>query len=107
MSSRMCPACGAQYLAWVTRCADCGVALLDAGPSVLDLPDDEQLVYELGEWTPARRTLLESLLGADGKPRAELFIPGDIHMLPAGYVVWKSVIAPVVVPAEKPFEHAQ
>jgi lysophospholipase L1-like esterase len=47
------------------------------------------------------------LLGADGKPRAELFIPGDIHMLPAGYVVWKSVIAPVVVPAEKPFEHAQ
>ena len=66
MSSRMCPACGAQYLAWVTRCADCGVALLDAGPSVLELPDDEQLVYELAEWTPARRTLLESLLGADG-----------------------------------------
>jgi hypothetical protein len=66
VSSRICPACGGQYLAWVTRCADCGVALLDAGPSVLDLPDDEQLVYELGEWTPARRTLLESLLGADG-----------------------------------------
>lgn len=66
MSSRICPACGAQYLAWVTRCADCGVALLDAGPSVLDLPDDEQLVYELAEWTPARRTLLETLLGADG-----------------------------------------
>jgi lysophospholipase L1-like esterase len=47
------------------------------------------------------------LLGADGKPREELFKPGDIHMLPAGYAVWKSVIAPVVVPAEKPFEHAQ
>ena len=44
------------------------------------------------------------LLGADGKPRAECFIPGDIHMLPAGYAVWKSVIAPVVIPAEKPFE---
>ncbi len=66
MSSRVCPACGAQYLAWVTRCADCGVALIDAGPSVLDLPDDDQLVYELGEWAPARRTLLESMLGADG-----------------------------------------
>ena len=47
------------------------------------------------------------LLGADGKPKEELFKPGDIHMLPAGYAVWKSVIAPVVVPAEKPFEHAQ
>ena len=44
------------------------------------------------------------LLGADGKPKEELFKPGDIHMLPAGYVVWKSVIAPVIVPAEKPFE---
>ncbi len=47
------------------------------------------------------------LLGADGKPKEELFKPGDIHMLPAGYAVWKSVIVPVVVPAEKPFEHAQ
>ena len=44
------------------------------------------------------------LIGADGQPRAECFIPGDIHMLPAGYAVWTSVIAPVVVPAEKPFE---
>jgi lysophospholipase L1-like esterase len=48
-----------------------------------------------------------ALLGADGKPKEELFIPGNIHMLPAGYVVWKSVIAPVVVPAEKPFEHVK
>ena len=48
-----------------------------------------------------------SLLGADGKPKDELFIPGNIHMLPAGYAVWKSVIAPVVVPTEQPFEHAK
>ena len=66
MSSRICPACGAQYLGWVTRCADCGIALVDVGPSVLDLPEDDQLVYELGEWSTSRRTLLESLLGADG-----------------------------------------
>jgi lysophospholipase L1-like esterase len=51
--------------------------------------------------------ITEPLIGADGKPRAELFIPGDIHMLPAGYVVWKSVIAPAVVPAEKPYEDAK
>jgi hypothetical protein len=47
------------------------------------------------------------LLGADGKPKEELFIPGNIHMLPAGYAVWKSVIAPVVVTIEQPFEHAK
>ena len=50
---------------------------------------------------------LAPLIGADGQPKAECFIPGDIHMLPAGYAVWKSVIAPIIVPAEKPFEHAQ
>lgn len=47
------------------------------------------------------------LIGADGQPRAECFIPGNIHMLPAGYAVWKSVIAPVIVPAEKPFEKSK
>ena len=47
------------------------------------------------------------LLGADGQPREELFKPGDIHMVPAGYAVWKSVIAPVIVPIEKPFEKAK
>jgi len=45
------------------------------------------------------------LLGTDGKPREELFKPGDIHMLPAGYAVWKAAIAPVLVPAELSFEH--
>jgi len=51
--------------------------------------------------------ITEPLIGADGKPKAECFIPGDIHMLPAGYAVWKSVIAPVIVPVEKPYEHGQ
>ncbi len=44
------------------------------------------------------------LLGPDGQPRVECFIPGNIHMLPAGYAVWKSIIAPVIVPIEQPFE---
>ena len=46
------------------------------------------------------------LIGADGVPKAECFIPGNIHMTAAGYEVWKSVIAPVIVPAEKRFEPA-
>ena len=28
----------------------------------------------------------------------------NIHMVPFGYAGWKSVVAPVIVPAEKPFE---
>lgn len=44
------------------------------------------------------------LIGADGQPKAECFIPGNIHMTPAGYEVWKAAIAPVVLPVEKKFE---
>jgi lysophospholipase L1-like esterase len=44
------------------------------------------------------------LLGPNGKPRQECFIPGDIHMTEAGYQAWTSVIAPVVIPAEQKFE---
>ena len=44
------------------------------------------------------------LIGADGQPRAECFIPGNIHMTPEGYKVWTHVVAPVVVEAEKKFE---
>ncbi|MEI6714405.1 MAG: GDSL-type esterase/lipase family protein [Verrucomicrobiota bacterium] len=44
------------------------------------------------------------LIGVDGVPKEECFIPGNIHMTPAGYSVWTSVIAPVVIPAEKVFE---
>jgi lysophospholipase L1-like esterase len=51
--------------------------------------------------------ITEPLIGADGQPKVECFIPGDIHMLPAGYAVWKSVIAPVIVPAEQPYEDAK
>lgn len=36
------------------------------------------------------------LIGPDGLPRPECFIPGDFHMTAAGYTVWKTVIAPVL-----------
>jgi lysophospholipase L1-like esterase len=39
-------------------------------------------------WTP--------MLGADGKPRPELLGPDRLHMTPAGYVLWKSILTPYV-----------
>ena len=47
------------------------------------------------------------LLGPDGQPRAECFIPNDPHMTDRGYETWVSVIVPVVVEAEKSFETAK
>ena len=44
------------------------------------------------------------LIGSNGLPKDEYFIPGDIHLMPAGYEIWKAAIAPVVVPVEKVFE---
>lgn len=34
------------------------------------------------------------MLGADGQPRKELYIKDGLHMTPAGYKVWTSVLAP-------------
>jgi|GEM_PF-785866 len=48
-----------------------------------------------------------ALLDKEGKPRLECFIPNDVHMTSTGYEVWKSVIAPVLVPAESDLEPAQ
>ena len=34
------------------------------------------------------------MLGADGQPRPELFIEDRLHMNPAGYALWREVVAP-------------
>jgi lysophospholipase L1-like esterase len=36
------------------------------------------------------------MLGADGQPRGELFGPDHLHMAPAGYVLWTSLIKPLL-----------
>ena len=33
------------------------------------------------------------MLGPDGRPRAELFLPDRLHMTEAGYRLWHGVIA--------------
>ena len=48
--------------------------------------------------------ITEPLISTDGVPIHACFIPGNIHMTPAGYEVWKTAIAPVILPIEKPFE---
>ena len=39
------------------------------------------------------------MLGADGKPRPELFVEDGLHLSRAGYDLWKGVIAPYLPPA--------
>ena len=33
-------------------------------------------------------------LGADGQPRAELFLGDRLHMNRAGYALWREIVAP-------------
>ncbi len=51
--NRVCPACGAEYMSWATKCSECGIVLVDPAdaPNPLQLSEDEQVVYELGEWS--------------------------------------------------------
>jgi len=44
------------------------------------------------------------LIGADGLPKTECFIPNNVHMTPAGYAAWTAAIVPVVLPVERAFE---
>lgn len=34
------------------------------------------------------------MLGADGQPRPDLFLPDRLHMTPAGYALWRDLVAP-------------
>ncbi len=46
--------------------------------------------------------IYSKMLDADGKPRADLFLADALHLNPAGYAVWKSAIAPHLVPISVP-----
>jgi lysophospholipase L1-like esterase len=36
----------------------------------------------------------DQMLGADGKPRRELFVADGLHMTPAGYRIWAAAVRP-------------
>ena len=36
------------------------------------------------------------MLGANGRPRPELFLSDSLHMMPAGYVIWRDAVAPAL-----------
>jgi lysophospholipase L1-like esterase len=36
------------------------------------------------------------MLGADGRPRPELFQSDSLHMTPAGYAIWKDAVGPAL-----------
>ena len=41
------------------------------------------------------------MLGPGGLPRDELYVQDRLHMTPAGYEIWKSAIAPYLVPKRR------
>lgn len=43
--------------------------------------------------------VVKPMLGADGKPRAELFVKDLLHLNAKGYELWKSLVLPVIASA--------
>ncbi len=72
MANRVCPECNAEYLPWVQRCSDCGVALIEPAeaPNPLELPEDEQVVYELGGWPLDKQAAVAEAMAESGIPHA-------------------------------------
>jgi lysophospholipase L1-like esterase len=52
------------------------------------LAESDSLVRYLDVFTP--------MLDASGRPRPELFQPDGLHLTPAGYLVWREVVAPAL-----------
>jgi lysophospholipase L1-like esterase len=40
--------------------------------------------------------VFEPMLGANGRPKPELFVSDSLHMTPAGYAIWRRQVAPFV-----------
>jgi hypothetical protein len=62
--SMICPVCRETYAGWADRCSNCGVALVLEGDHVdpRTLPEEHQVIYELGEWSIDQRTDLGEML---------------------------------------------
>ena len=39
------------------------------------------------------------MIGADGKPKPELFVQDGLHMTPAGYDIWTAALKPLLASA--------
>lgn len=75
VATRVCPSCGAQYVAAVSRCADCDTELVDAlsdeAVESVGLGESEpadQIAYELDEWTGDARVVLDGMLNGESIP---------------------------------------
>jgi hypothetical protein len=89
VTTKVCPACGAEYIPTATACADCKVALVlqapeddapgdgfgagdpDGAEALDDLEgsdDGEALAYDLADWSDDQRLALTDQLTAEGIP---------------------------------------
>src|SRR5829696_2444319 len=75
---------------------------LKPSPSRWHLVDQQREANRLVREIVARDTLqafvdvFAPMLGANGRPRPELFVSDSLHMTPAGYAVWRAQVAPVL-----------
>lgn len=75
---------------------------LKPSPSRWRLVDQQREANRLVREIVARDTLqtfvdvFTPMLGANGRPKPELFIADSLHMTPAGYTIWRAQVAPVL-----------
>ncbi len=58
-----CPTCGSEYVEGVTKCADCGIALVTELPKFEDSDEPLKLIRVTG---PTEAPMIEELLGHNG-----------------------------------------
>ena len=86
--NQVCPVCGSEYLGWVTKCVECGVALVAPGdaPDPTQLPEDQQVVYELGAWSLDAQAAVAEAMANSGIPHGWLGADLVVHVDHETYV---------------------
>jgi hypothetical protein len=80
--NQVCPVCGSEYLGWVTKCVECGVALVAPGdaPDPTQLPEEQQVVYELGAWSLDAQAAVAEAMANSGVPHGWLGADLVVHV---------------------------
>jgi hypothetical protein len=72
MKMLVCPVCSTEYEDWSTKCLNCGVALVAVGDPLdpLSLPEEEQVIYEVGAWPLDVQATVAQVMAESGIPHA-------------------------------------
>lgn len=97
----------ADYLAFIAKVhaalPDCQICYISNAPNpkrwalINEMRELSRLVEGHTKTDPKRLKYInthDAMLGPDGQPKPDIFLPDNLHMNPKGYAIWKEIVGP-------------